>query len=279
MTDTISLHFRSDAPFQQIMDNGDNRIILLSFAAGQVLENHQVPMSLSVLVLNGRVRLLLLGETDTILENGQMTVLQPDKQHTLEAIEESTILLTLFANSGEEPEQAELAGGQGALHTSVHTNPQLMANIAPELKSLVDDHKELCEVLEKNKGNIEAETYQVVLDLIGDELNHHFVFEETILFPSVAKLLGGMDVGPIAMLIREHGKIRRLHASCLRELEEVNASPYAEGNLKKHARQLTNILLQHIEKEDKFIFPMASRILSKENLAEIENKLIVAANA
>jgi hemerythrin-like domain-containing protein/quercetin dioxygenase-like cupin family protein len=277
MADTISLHFRADAPFQQIMDNGDNRIILLSFDAGQVLEGHQVPMSMSVHVLDGRVRFGLPEETDVILESGQLVVLKPGQVHGLEALEKSTILLTLFANSREEAEQA--GGEVAAPHSSVHTNPELMKNIAPELKSLVEDHGELCEALERTNQNTELSSYRSTLELIGNELNHHFVFEETILFPKISNLLGGPDVGPIAMLIREHGKIRRLYAACVHELEAVSTDPYAEGNLKKQARQLTNILFQHIEKEDKFIFPMASRILSKEDLEEIDKELAVAAKA
>lgn len=277
MADTISLHFRAGAPFQQIMDNGDNRIILLSFDAGQVLEGHQVPMSMSVHVLGGRVRFGLPEETDVILESGQLVVLKPDQVHGLEALEKSTILLTLFANAHEESEHA---GGEAASpHSSVRTNPELMKNIAPELKSLVEDHGELCEALERTNQNTELSSYRSTLELIGNELNHHFVFEETILFPKVSNLLGGPDVGPIAMLLREHGKIRRLYASCVHNLEAVSTDPYAEGNLKKQAHQLTNILFQHIEKEDKFIFPMASRILSKEDLEEIDKELAVAAKA
>ena len=272
MTDTISLHFRSDAPFQQIMDNGDNRIILLSFEKGQILEEHQVPISMTVLVLSGQVQFVVSGEETENLESGHMIVLQPGQVHSLKAVQKSTILLTLFAASDESSEQT----GE---HVSVHTNPEMMKNIAPELKELVEDHNALCEELLNTQGELNLTEYKKTLDLIGDELNHHFVFEETILFPRIAKLIGGADVGPIAMLIREHGKIRKLYASCDQLLKDIDTDPYAEGALRKLARRLTNILLKHIEKEDKFIFPMASRILSKEDLEVIERELMAVSNS
>jgi len=77
-----------------LIKHSDFRIVLMSLEAGANLHEHKVDHSFSLQVLTGRVRLQLPNET-VDLAAGNMLVLEKGILHDLEALEESTVLLTI----------------------------------------------------------------------------------------------------------------------------------------------------------------------------------------
>jgi quercetin dioxygenase-like cupin family protein len=69
------------------------RQTLVALAAGQRLDEHENPGEATVYVLNGSVRMATDGETcDGVAGD---LVIVPDARHTLEALEDAVVLLTV----------------------------------------------------------------------------------------------------------------------------------------------------------------------------------------
>lgn len=77
-----------------LIKHADFRIVLMSLEAGANLHEHKVDHSFSLQALTGHVRLQLPNET-VDLPAGSMLVLDHGILHDLEALEESTVLLTI----------------------------------------------------------------------------------------------------------------------------------------------------------------------------------------
>ncbi|MCO1616133.1 cupin domain-containing protein [Micromonospora tulbaghiae] len=69
------------------------RQTLIALTAGQMLSEHENPGEATVHVLRGRVR-LGAGETSWDGSAGDLLIV-PDRRHTLEALEDSAVLLTV----------------------------------------------------------------------------------------------------------------------------------------------------------------------------------------
>jgi quercetin dioxygenase-like cupin family protein/hemerythrin-like domain-containing protein len=250
----------------------DCKFVQLSMEEGQGLTKHRTPHNLNFLVLSGRVR-FTVGDEELSLESGDMVTVEPNHEHAVYALEKSVALLMLVPEKKivESAKPAEPALD----HENAFMNPELIEKVAPELRPFVEDHIEVCRVIESVKGDVDAEKVQVALNVIGKELKHHFVAEEELLFPLMAKHVGGMDVGPVARLIEEHKKIRKLHGEAgeLLDIYMKQESDHMEALLGEKVKELSHSLLNHLGKEDSHLFPMASRLLTDEEKQSVAEGL------
>jgi quercetin dioxygenase-like cupin family protein len=74
------------------------RIVLIEMKAESVMKEHRVPEAASIYLLAGHVR-LRLPDAVADLPSGGLLVLEPGLQHNVEALEDSTLLLTLGGRS------------------------------------------------------------------------------------------------------------------------------------------------------------------------------------
>lgn len=71
------------------------KVIRLELPAGKILPEHKAPGELTVHCLAGRIEFTTMGRTEQ-LTPGSLIYLPPGGLHSVEAIEASTILLTIF---------------------------------------------------------------------------------------------------------------------------------------------------------------------------------------
>lgn len=243
-----------------IMDNKVSKVVQFSFPKGKVLKKHKTSSSILVLVIMGKVR--FIAEEEVLLETGQLVSLEPNVEHSVEAIEDSVMLLTLTPS----PSSHTLFKPNETEH---HTFPGAKESISPQLQSFVLEHNELLQVLERATNHSEMAELEGADQLIEEELTKHFRYEEDILFPLLGKYIG-TENGPIAVMLSEHETIRGLHEAFHRSMLENkgNATQIIQDFL-----PLAEMLKTHITKEDNVLFPMASRIMSEEDKNEVEDRV------
>ncbi|HLG72240.1 MAG TPA: cupin domain-containing protein [Chloroflexota bacterium] len=122
-TSELDLHgeieqLRSEPAWQEfgrnaktLVKNPDLRIVLMTFHAGAKLEQHKAPGAISIQVLAGRVQVGLPSE-EFILPAGELVAIGPAIQHDLEALEPSSVLLTIAEpHAGEADAQPQHQAG------------------------------------------------------------------------------------------------------------------------------------------------------------------------
>ncbi|OPG15581.1 hemerythrin domain-containing protein [Ferroacidibacillus organovorans] len=266
-----SLQFREQS-VQSVLKRGESKFVQLSLEPGEGLTKHRAPLALTVIVLTGQIR-FTVGTESEVLNASEMLAIEPTVEHAVEALERSTVLLVLTPN-GVPTKNSTAAGEQALEHENAYQHPELLKQIAPELRPLVHDHIHVCSVLHAVEQSLDRETIRTTLNTIEQELKNHFKAEENVLFPRIANHIGGMDVGPIARLLEEHRAISRLH----KEAEELmtvdeHGDEHARSLLTNKVLELSTMLLNHLGKEDSHLFPMASRLLTSDEKAVIANEL------
>lgn len=73
----------------------DMRIVLMVMKAGSLLKEHQAEARISVQTLSGRIRFRAAGESIE-LPTGKLLVVEKKVPHEVEALEDSSFLLSLF---------------------------------------------------------------------------------------------------------------------------------------------------------------------------------------
>ncbi len=79
---------------RSLVREGDLRLVLLAMKAGSIMKEHHVPETATVHALAGHVQLRLPNQL-VDLPGGRLLVLASDVPHNVEALEDSTLLLTL----------------------------------------------------------------------------------------------------------------------------------------------------------------------------------------
>jgi hemerythrin-like domain-containing protein/quercetin dioxygenase-like cupin family protein len=247
-----------------VLDNGVSKVVQFSFSKGKVLEKHKTSSDILVFVLQGKIR--FKANEEVILQSGDMVSLEKHVEHSIEAIEESLVVLVLTPSPvsnqeiGSEPRK------------SVENSSNAKAAVSPQLWSFVEEHAELLEVLDRTAGGYHAETYDLADKMVHEELNKHFRYEEEILFPLLGKYIG-TNAGPIAVMLSEHKIIRDNHETFRKRLQDLKNHKGSELDVVQAFKPLESVLRAHIMKEDNVLFPMASSVMSEEDKNEVARKV------
>lgn len=130
------------------------------------------------------------------------------------------------------------------------------------LTQLQQDHREVKErcasfhILLISLDGEHREEFLRQMEYFGKELKAHLQLEEDELFPPLAERLP--PGGPIQVMMAEHEKLRTLHQQMAVLIWEENPDYRA---IRRIGDEFTALLLNHILKEDRVLFPMAQSVL------------------
>jgi len=138
---------------------------------------------------------------------------------------------------------------------------------------LLDDHRLIEKVLQAlderladPSGEFPADFVEQAIDFIVHFADgcHHYC-EEEALFPALAKLGVAVEGGPIGVMLHEHSVGRACVAGMRENLPAARSGdPGARIRVREYAAEFTNVLRNHIWKEDNILFQMARNVLSDE---------------
>ncbi len=107
-----------------------------------------------------------------------------------------------------------------------------------------------------------------VLRTFADACHHGK--EEKLLFPRMEARGMPRHVGPLAVMLEEHELGRRAVRALTEAVEAVMGGNKAGIALfAHHAREFTDLLRDHIAKEDEILFPMAESMFTAEDRAQL----------
>ena len=92
----------------------------------------------------------------------------------------------------------------------------------------------------------------------------HHAKEEKLLFVKMMERGVSGEVGPIAVMLREH-EDGRAHVRRIADLSAGELGKKDSLELIKHTRGYVELLTQHIQKEDHILYPMANQILTPDD--------------
>ena len=111
------------------------------------------------------------------------------------------------------------------------------------------------------------------LHFIEEEVEDHNHKEEAALFPILERYVEG----PTRFMRDDHKKLRRgflqLRA-CVDRVNKNRDSFTAIKNMTSVARNVVQLFVNHIHKENHILFPLVQRFLSKEELREVARKML-----
>jgi hemerythrin-like domain-containing protein len=120
-------------------------------------------------------------------------------------------------------------------------------------------------------GDVPADLYLNAVDFFrGFTDGCHHAKEETELFPALERRGIPHEGGPIGVMLAEHD-LGRTYVRAIAEAAQrySQGDPLAAPGLVQCAQSYVSLLRQHIAKEDGRLFPMADRVLSKEEQAQL----------
>ncbi|HLS84717.1 MAG TPA: hemerythrin domain-containing protein [Burkholderiales bacterium] len=111
-------------------------------------------------------------------------------------------------------------------------------------------------------GQVDAGLMRTAAASLAEEIERHFAFEETALFPRLAE--GGE--GDIAELLQEeHGTIRQAGERFIALVKDDPASP----GLKPLGLELAERLISHVQKEEMSMLPALEDLLDEDTDGEL----------
>ena len=102
----------------------------------------------------------------------------------------------------------------------------------------------------------------------------HHAKEEERLFPVLEKKGIQKDGGPIGVMLNEHARGRACLDTIRRSLDAAERrDPRAVAAIRRAAESYIHLLREHIWKADNILFPMARRLLTEQEVAQISGEL------
>ncbi len=97
----------------------------------------------------------------------------------------------------------------------------------------------------------------------------HHGKEEQLLFKKMIERGVSGEVGPIAVMMREH-QDGRAHVQTMDRLTKSKMSKDVKEGLIRSSRAYVDLLSRHIQKEDNMLYPLADQVLDEEDQKELE---------
>ena len=123
-----------------------------------------------------------------------------------------------------------------------------------------------CQQIDAGRSPNPAELGKILefLKVFADKCHH--AKEEQFLFSALERAGVPKEQGPIGVMLAEHDIGRAYIGSMVKELERYKGGETtALRKFAREARGYAQLLDQHIEKENQILFPLADRILSRED--------------
>jgi len=120
------------------------------------------------------------------------------------------------------------------------------------------------------KGDeVSPDFFGKMVDFIRDYADeYHHAKEENILFVRMGEIGFSPEMGPVAVMLYEHGQGRGYVSELAKASEKYAAGDNtAIPKLVKNARAYADLLRQHIHKEDMVLYPMAENALGETGVA------------
>lgn len=152
--------------------------------------------------------------------------------------------------------------------TNDRETDKIMSIVSPELHSFIEEHAALSRLMDRVREGYNTEIYRKALEQIGHELERHFLFEEKYILSRLENHISETKVGPIAKLKKEHNVIRNHYKEALAMFEGHDPEKPSQELIQKMGL-LAYLLKKHIEKEDHYLFPLLSLILTEDEKAAI----------
>ena len=97
----------------------------------------------------------------------------------------------------------------------------------------------------------------------------HHGKEEELLFKRMVERGFPLQGGPIAVMLHEHEMGRTFIKGIAEGAAKIGTDPVAAKQIAENAKGYVELLRNHIGKENNVLFPMADRVLSAENQADL----------
>ncbi len=122
----------------------------------------------------------------------------------------------------------------------------------------------------KEYGTLDVayESIQQFVDFLAEVIAVHFRQEEVALFPVMKQKLGEA-YGPVDAMLDDHKQIVEAHGKMAAELKKEHPDMH---ELVATAEVILDVLEPHIDKEDEVIQPLALRLLSQDELKQVDLK-------
>jgi hemerythrin-like domain-containing protein len=143
-------------------------------------------------------------------------------------------------------------------------------------KNLEKDHENilrLIAVMENVQLNTEPDVnhLETIIDLIRNYADgFHHAKEEELLFPLMAQRGFSTENGPVAVMLHEHTTGREYVKNASQSINKYKAGDKASlPEIYRNMRGYTDLLRNHIAKENNVLFRMADRVLTEQDQQQL----------
>ncbi len=144
---------------------------------------------------------------------------------------------------------------------------------------LMEEHRvieRMLEILSKASDrlasgrDVDPELYVQAVDFLQNFADKcHHGKEEKLLFEKMIEKGVSGEVGPIAVMLREH-QDGRAHVKRMAELSRERMTERTMQAMIESSRAYVDLLSKHIQKEDSVLYPLANQLLEQPDQEELE---------